>query len=325
MIRELKDSYSYTVAMLLLSVLTFIFGIAFAVFGELLLPFATASAAALFVFENPGRRILSFAIPAITLVIAFVMNGFYAIICVEYIILALLLALLYSKGISKAECVTYMTLVTAVFMVLALYLGAGKATGNFTFEAVSDFYSDIYARLRAPIVEFISSRKISLPDGTLENYMSIEEAGYLFDSFAKLLPAMLGVASLVITAIALKLFTAFLFRLSRYGILKSFAFFMPSPITAYAYVAVAILSSFVGINAGWFAVAIANASEIMMIVFAFIGFNYLNALARMSSGRSTMYFIVAAAIIMFGGAALQLLGFIGAWFAIKTDKIPNKQ
>ncbi len=325
MIRELKDTHSYSTVMLLLSVLTFIFGTAFAIFGELLLPFATASAAALFVFEKPNRRILSFAIPSATLVIAFVLNGFYAAICVEYIILAFLLAFLYRKGVSKAECVTYMTVITAVFMIIALYLGAGKAMGSFTFESVSDFYSDIYARFRSMLVDFMSTRVITLPDGTVENYMSVEEAGYLFDSFAKLLPAIISATSLILTAISVKLFTAFAFKLCKYGILKTFAQFIPSALVAYAYIAATVISALTGVNGGWLAVAITNASEIMMLVFAYIGFNYFSAIARLSSGRSTVYFIIVAALLLFGGAAIQLLAFVGAWVAIKNEKIMKQQ
>ena len=321
MIRELKETHSYPTVMLLLSVLTFIFGTAFAIFGELLLPFATASAAALFFFEKPNRRIFSFVIPVITLGISFILNGFYAVVCIEYVILAFLIALLYRRGISKAECFTYLSLITAVFMVFALYLGAGKATGSFTFESVSEFYSDIYARLRTTLVDFLSTRQIVLTDGTVKNYMSVEEAGYYFDSFAKLLPALFGAAAMILSGLAIKLFSGMIFKFSKNGMLKTFAHFMPSTIVAYTYIAVAIIAIFTGIDGGWLAVAIINASEIMMLVYAFIGFNYLKTLGIISQRKTTVYMIVVASLLLMGGTALQILSIVGVWFVITGAKM----
>ncbi len=318
MIRELKDSYNYTKVMLLLSVLTFIFGIAFSLIGEFFLPFAAAFYAALILFEKPRGRFLSYIIPSINLLIALLCNGFYALITFEYIILAVIMVMIYIHFGSKAECSVYMTLITGFFILISLYLGAARAIGDFSFSAVTDYYSDAYSVFKDKTIESFTSYFLSLENENNELVFSEASLRHYFDLLSKMIVSLIGILSFMITGISLKIFTALTLRYSKNGILKTFAHFLPSNLVAYIYMAI-VLIYLLSDSSSIFSIAISNTYEILMCVFAYVGARFVYILGKINQ-RKSINFILIAALLFMTGTALQLLSYLGIWVTINTNK-----
>ncbi len=319
MIRELNDAGKYPKLMLVLSALTFVSGMAYCLIGELVLPFAVAFCAALFIFEKPEKRILSFLIPLSVIVIAVIVGGWCSFVFIEFVLLALILALSYRFGLSKGECAIYMSVTAFIFFVISLYLSAASEIGSFALSDVAGYYRDAVNMLREYVIEsFEASNNVSNQiNGKIGSVITTETVAQYFDTVVSLLVAIFAIAAFAISGIAIKLFTAISLRECKNGILKSFAHFLPSKMLAYTYVAVSIVTAFLSLS-GTFAIALINTSEILMAVFFYVGFRYASVLSEMFARRTTFIFILAAAFLIAPGVAIQVISYLGAWFVISV-------
>lgn len=319
MIRELKSSHSYAKVMFILSVATLLFGLGYCLFGELLLPFAISSLAALFVFEKPSKRFLSYLIPPIPVIIAVSLYGTFALITVQYIFYALILALVYRFSKTKATAAFYLTFLIALFTVASLYISGAIAAESFLPKAVTDYYSDGYTELKARLVAYLSEYTVTANDGSIQKPVSAEAAGEIIDMASELAVSFVGILAFLIAGISIKLFKALILHFSKNGILKSFSHFLPSNTAAYVYVVVSILSIFVG-TSDVIDLTILNLAQILMCVFAYMGFQYVLMLGKITGRKTTVILGLIAAILLLNTLALQILSYLGAWITIGTNK-----
>jgi hypothetical protein len=309
--------------MLVLSLLTLVTAISYGYIGEFSLPFSAAFCAALFLFDNKERRILSYLIPSISVVILFLLRGPYYLIGAEYIILAIILYVCYTSSISKAETSIYLTLTAAVFLIVSFYLSGAKQIGSFVIDDVIKYYSDSFSIIRTEFVKILSSYQYELKDGTTSTLMSAEEAFYYVDRYLSLFGVLIGAISFAIAGFMIKIFTSSALKICKNGILKSFSVFLPSSMVAYFYVILSLISIFIGFDSN-FEIAIKTAAEILMLVFAYIGFRYFLMLAKPSERKTSLYFILVIGFLVMPGLAIEILSFIGAWFSISCNHInPN--
>ena len=319
MIRELKAQHSYKKVMLILSILTFSFGLAFGIIGEVFLPFASAFLAALFLFEKPEIRFLSYLVPLSTVTICVMIKGIYALISIEYVLLALIIIFCYIHSKSKAECSLYLTLTVSIFVLISLYLGAGTAIGSLAPEKIIEHYNEMYLDFKAAFVDFFSKYSATLEDGATQSLLTNEEILSYFDSLTVLAVSVVAIFSFAISGVAIKIFTKTALTISNKGILKTFAHFIPSTLTAYSYIAAVILSIFASTD-DIFGASVANVNQILMIVFAYMGAQYLIAIFKASERKSTTLIIFLGAFVLLPGVALQILSYLGVFLTINTNK-----
>lgn len=319
MIRELKSSHSYLKVMFILSVATLLFGFGYCMLGELLLPFAISSLAALFVLEKPNKRFLSYLIPPIPVIVAIVTYGAFAVITAQYVVYALILALIYRFSKTKATAAFYLTLFIALFFAISLYISGAINAGSFAFEAVVDYYSDIYTALKGKLVESLSSYTVTANDGSVQKPISAEVAASYIEMLSKLAVSFIGILAFLIAGISIKLFKAFILNFSKHGILKTFSHFLPSNTAAYIYIVVSILTIFTG-TSDIIDLTILNISQILMLVFAYMGFQYVSMIGNMSGKKTTVIFGLLAAILLLNTLAIQILSYLGAWITIGTNR-----
>ncbi len=313
MIRELKGSYSYKKVITVLSILSLIFGFAFSLFGEMLLPLAVAFYAALILFERPKGRLFSYLVPSVVIAISLVLNGFYGLISLEYVLLAVVLVLVYIRCGSKAECSLYLTIISAVFIVIALYLGAARVIEDFSIEAVASYYSDIYNGLKNQIVSYL----ITLPEEekTIVNEAVVQQ---YFDLLSNMLVSVFAIFAFILSGVTIKIFFALLIKYSKNGILKTFLHFMPASIVAYSYIAVTIFYLLSNSNS-LFSVSIFNVYEILMIVFAYVGARFIYLMGKINR-RKIVIFIMAAAFLIAFGFTINLLSYLGIFVTVNSNK-----
>ena len=319
MIRELKSSHSYLKVMFILSVATLLFGFGYCMLGELLLPFAISSLAALFVLEKPNKRFLSYLIPPIPVIVAIVTYGAFAAITAQYVVYALILALIYRFSKTKATAAFYLTLLIALFFAISLYISGAINAGSFAFEAVVDYYSDFYTALKGKLVESLSSYTVTANDGSVQKPISAEVAASYIENLSKLAVSLIGILAFLIAGISIKLFKAYILNFSKYGILKTFSHFLPSNMAAYIYIVVSILTIFTG-TSDIIDLTILNISQILMLVFAYMGFQYVSMIGNMSGKKTTVIFGLLAAILLLNTLAIQILSYLGAWITIGTNR-----
>lgn len=319
MIRELKSSHAYPKVMLFLSVLTLLFGFCFCFLGEIFLPFAVSFLAALFIFEKPKKRVLSYIVPIIPVICAVLSFGVFALITAQYIAFAAILALCYRYSRSKAYCAFYMTFAISLMLIVSLYVSGAMKCGSFAPHAVTDYYSTFYTALKAKIIDFASNYTVTNRDGSIDKPFTKEIVAELIDALSKLAVGIIGIYGFICAGIAIKIFTFLILRYSKHGILKTFAHFLPSNAVAYVYIVLAILSALIG-STDIVDLAIINVCQIFMIVFAYMGVQYVFAIAKFSGRRSTVLTFLVAGILVLNVVALQLLSFLGVWITIGTNR-----
>lgn len=321
MFRELKNTHSYPKVIAFLSIFSFVSALAYSFIGELFLPFAVAFYSALLLFENPTKRIFSLIIPIATVTLCVILTDIYSLITLEYVILSAVLVLSYTRLSAKGECSVYMTVITSLFVILSLYLGAARAVGSFNYEDVIQYYSDIYSTFKEGMVEILSTYTVPSRNGTNEYFMTQGEASDYIDYISKFAVSLVGIFSFVLSGIALKIFTRVVLHYSEKGITRRFASFIPSSLVAYLYVICAIIEAFSGMQTV-LSIAIANVYTILMIPFAYVGFKYLSLMCKINDRRFLGLFLYFAVIFMFQ-FAVPILSYFGVFVTVSTNKNLN--
>lgn len=320
MYRELKTETTYTKTMIFFSVLTFLFGLATCFVGNIFLPFSTAFCACLFLFENPEKRILSYIVPLVVMVINVSINRLESIIGFEFIILGLLMALLYAKKVSKSESAAYLTFIISFFVIFSLYINGIFACKSFEISRVIAYYDELLNAFRFNLVELLSSTKITDSSGSTEYFMSSEVAEIVFNAGLNLLPSFMIGYSFLLAGISIKLFAFLARNRCKYGILKRYANFVPSSITAYFYILASIVGFLVA-GENVFEIAMMNIANILMLPFAYVGIKYLKTMALITGRKTFFCIIIIAGLIMAPAAASRLISYLGVYFAITHNKV----
>ena len=318
MISELKDTYKYPRVIALISFLSFVFGVATCFLGELFLPLASSFLAILFLFEKSDKRFCSYVCPAASILASVLLKGIAAIITIEYILLAVIIAFCYKKSLTKAETSIYLTLVVAAFVFISLYLGAAVFLETFSPSEILDYYVKAFVEFKQSFIEAFSGFTITANDGTEQNAMSVEEATLYFNVIYSSFIGIIGVFAFLISGLTLKIYTALVLKYSKHGILKKFSHFIPSNFCAYAYIVSAILSA-LSSDTSKFGLVLLNVNVIMMAVFAYMGARYILMLIKHSERKGMIYFILAASCLAFSSVVPSIISYLGVWVVIGTN------
>lgn len=319
MFRELKENLSYSKAISFFSVLGALFGILTGAFGELFLPLAVPFMACLFIFEKPERRFMSYIVSASVLVISYFLSGINAITALEAVVLAVLVAFLYTRKISKSETAFYMTVITTVFIIASLYIGAALQINSFSPQEVQDFYAEAVQSLKSMITEYASSYLASLESADKNLVITDEMIDIYFTALINSAISLIVVAAFLISGISMKIFCAVMRRCCKYGILKKFSHFGVNNVISYFYILIALLS-FIVSNQTALDIAILNIDIVLVVVFAYIGIKYLLSLAEFTGRRSLIYTLIAASFLLMGASALRIVSYIGVFINISINR-----
>ena len=320
---EIKNPEKYKLTLTVLSLLSLIFGTIAAFVGDIALPFAAATLAALMLFEK--RRVLSFAIPVaivlVNLVLDMLRGGYYSVVALETVIVAFLVFFMFAKRRPKAECVIAVTVVISVFSFVSLVLTACYSVGEFSWNAVTSFYGEIYDQLRLLLVERVREFYESLTEsGGAQISFSESDVTAILDSIVAVLPSIIVVLGFTVGGITFKLFGAIVYRnvRDRFPILTWR--FRVTAVFAYFYVALLVISFFVGGMGDAITLAVENLYNIFLYVFAYIGFVYVYRLLTRMRSRGFALTVLIFAVLMFSTMAATVLSVAGAFFTIQEGK-----
>ena len=293
-------------------------------FGELMLPLASAALAILFVLENGRRRIFSIAIPLVAIAADLIIHGTFSYLALEATILAVIIAMFFIRG-SKAECSFWLTLTALLFSLFSMALIVYSETKAISLDAFLDYYIGLYNELEKMLVPVFEEAMATAGTG-LE---SIDPAliPTLMSGMASLIPSIIIIFGFILGGVSLKIFTGALRLIcdeeSRARI-SDWRFALPKTMYV-AFWIVAVLNLLSGLfgASGMFSIVVANVYNVLLYVFAYVGLavvvGFLTALFKK---RSLAILATVAAIIFLGALAIELIAYFGASFVFvrKRDR-----
>lgn len=314
----LKNTEKYIQTMLILTAFTVAGVIACTLLGYLFLPMAAAFYSAILVYENPKKRIISYALPVLLAGVSFLINrDFYSVEAFAYIGFALIILISVKKSLSKAECTFWLMLSCVIFFMASMLLipvSAGRS--------ILDFYAEAFSLLEEKFVYLLTSLSYTDNDGINLFYYNDYEAKNIFREFMLLAIPIAIVLTFLLTGITLKIFSAIVKRLSgEDSKICVWSFRIPQPVV-YFYIILAVINIFSSGEEGIFAFVITSLYFVFMTVFAYHGVVFVHTYITVG-GRSSFFsvVIILAAIFVFYSVSIQLLSYIGVYFNITYNRV----
>lgn len=319
---ELKASLSQKKTLLIISLLSILFGVLSCVLGDIILPLLVASLAALYLFDSTSHR--TYCVSVSFVLVALNLAGFLFGITVSAfapcaILLGLIICYSYVKNQSKADAAYIMTLISAAFTVLSCVLLAMIEQGAFNWEAVTSFYGELHDSIRTL---FISGM---LDVYTASGFEVTEEVvASIFDLQIRSLISYIIIGGFVIVGLSMKAFSLAVSRLSENKQHIIEWRFTATDIFAYFYLILVIASLFVGSADSIFAVSVLNLYNIFLVIFAYVGFNFAMAILTTRMRTGTAFIILIALLAVFSSFVMQLFAVMGVMFTLRSSRMNNK-
>ena len=312
-----KTSTMKMKTLLLISLLSIFLGAISCVIGEFILPFLAGALAVVYLFDSNKYRLCSVILSIVLLIINLV--GFLTVRTVTLfapaaIILALIISLSFSKRESKSDAAYLMTIISAAFSVVKYILYAMVDQGEYTFEAVKVFFTDLHDSLRLVVIE--SFTEIYAASG-----LAIGEdiIAAVFDMQVKMMISYILIGGFVTTGIAMKTFGVIVSRFSDDKKSISEWRFKATNIFAYSYMILVLLSVFMVSADNIFAVSVLNLYNLFLVIFAYVGFNVATTQFFKNVRPLFAGLIVIVIICIFSSFALQVLAVLGVMFTIRSN------
>ncbi len=319
---ELKTSLSQKKTLLIISLLSILFGVLSCVLGDIIMPLLIASLATLYLFDSSARRTYSVSVSLVLIVLNFASFSFGISVSAFApcaIILGLILCHSYVKDQSKSDSAYIMTLIAAAFTLLSCVLLAMMERGAFTWEAVTSYYGELHDSIRAlfisTMVDIYSASGIEVTE---------EIVASLFDMQIRSLISYLVIGGFVIVGLGMKAFSLAVSKLSENKQHIEEWRFKATNIFAYFYFVLIIASLFVGSADSIFAVSVLNLYNIFLVIFAYVGFNYAMTILTMKMKKGTAFIILIALLAVFSSLAMQVFAVMGVMFTLRSSRSNNR-
>jgi len=289
---------------------------------EVMLPFAAAALAALFVLESERRRVFSAVISLLIIAADVQLCGLATYISVEIVAIALIIACFFLRG-SKAECSFWITLTFALFVLLTMVYASYAATKTLTLDSFLDYYIDLYRGIEEQFIESFDEYSAAL--GVPADKANAAMASRLLSSMASVIPSVILLAGFAVSGIALKIFSGILRLLCDADSnerISSWRFSLPKAMYVAFWIVLA-LNLILGIAGleGVLPVVITNVYNVLLFIFAYIGFGVVvSLLTNAFKRRNTAILVTICSIAFLGALAVELISYFGASFIFRGGR-----
>ena len=267
--------------------------------------------------ENDG--IYKFLLPAILIIADWLINGLSSLISIIIVVVAVFVFCAYDKKISKSEVAMTIALIVA-FAIGLTYVIIGSQ--NELGLSVKDFYMMQYEKMKEFYVASINQMYESLYEDYSVEKLTTEEIIYTIDYSIGLLFSMLFTLGFFATGVSMKTFVKVIERTEKEEIEKWK--FTTSPVYAYFYAIISLVSFFLGEKLSAFNLVVLNLSMIFMMIYAYVGWNASSKLASMRNKSSSFFkVIIIISIVCLPGFAIRVLSYVGAFYTVAMSKINN--
>lgn len=312
-------------AVIALGTLTLLFGILTSILGALVAPIYAGLLAGLFLFDKRTKGIAPISVALFVIAFSIILGNFTPVAELIAALSALLMAFMYSRRMSKAECAGYLTALFTLMFLSLFVIYATSMKGEFSFDAVKEtalsFYEDM-KRMLLQNYEDIEAALAAQGASADTALVTEEQITLLLDSLVAVIPSLVVILGFIFAGISLKVFTAVVRRFdTRIDHVFNWVFFTGS-IFAYFYIVLALLSFIAG-TTDVFGIAVANIYNVFMVVYAYVGFNFARALLAQKRSVAFSTVILLVIIAISAGFALTVLSFLGVYFTIARNKAIN--
>ena len=319
----LKKSSRYKKTIFTLSLLTAVFAFGCILFGYIFLPMASAFYAALLIYENNSKRVISYALPVIMFLINLVLRdfSFYSLEALAYVAVGVIIYLTYTRNISKGESVFWTTFALILMLVISAIFLAFETLGSFGLTPLQQFFSNLFSSYKSFFVDSLTSLTVLNDEGISFFAYNPGEAELFFHELVILLIPIIILFAFLLSGITFKIFKSIVKRNSGEECGIDSWNFMTSNLVAYFYLIIAVLAMFVS-GSGVFGLSLVSLNTVLSAVFAYIGVSFVYSLIVLR-GKSPFFAVtlIIIACLIFSSFAIQLLSFVGVYFNIVTNKI----
>ena len=317
-----KNSNSYLKTLSLLALLTAVSVFGCTQLGYIFLPFASAFYAALLIYDKTPKKILSVILPIIFFIFNFLFRGLYSLEAVSYVVVGLIIYFAATKRISKGETAFFLTAALVVLIAVSSIFLAFEVTGQVAISSITEFYSDLYDKLKTQFVDMLTAIKTQNEQGLTVFAYNVYDAVSLFMDFIVLLIPVFILAAFLIAGLTLKFFAKTVKKISGEESGISTWRFSISNFIAYFYIAIAIISVLASADSSVFSIAVVSLNTVLAAPFAYLGFTFIYGVIR-AHGKSSFFSasVIIILCIIFSSFSLSLLSFIGVYFNIISNKI----
>ncbi len=289
--------------------------------GFLLIPL-TASLLTLLLFLEQGRVKAFSIITVICFVLADALfNGIYSVVSLCAISVSILVYVVLSRSmLTKGDCAVAVTVLTSLFLGLAMLMYAFGEIGSFDFTGAENYYAQVMDQMRESFIGGVSKAVDNLQDPEMSQILTREYLSSMMDSYFLSFISVIAVIAFTLTGLYFKLFW-FIFKkcLDNPMALARRRFYL-SPSYAYAYIVAYFISGLAN-TIELFSVVVMNFTNAFMYIFAYLGFVFLFALLERRIGnRLASAAIIIFIALMFYSFAVTILSFIGVFSMIALDR-----
>ena len=320
---EIKNTVSRLKALIITSALTSVLAFLCIFIGDIAAPFAAAFYAVLILIESPKKRVITWVIPAVSILADILLNGLSGYGCIQFTVAGVLIALAFKNKFRKSTLAAMLSATFIVFILWGLCCTAFKETGVYTLASVKDFYFEILETLKNEMIDVLTKVPISLTKEGENVYLTVTDASALVNSFLNLLVSFVAIIAFILAGISIKIFSAIAVRLAAEEDEVRGWMFITTSVFAYAYLAVFVVNLF---TAGMGAVAsavIANLYLILMVVYAYLGAKLL--LGILMNAQRRFFFLTIALLVLLSMNFYSLvpLSLFGTYGVIVTNRHVN--
>ena len=318
---ELKQKLNYTATLVALTIgalFCAFYGVISGITGFLMLPIVSAILGALFVFDK--KKIFSIIISVLIIATDVLLGAL--LVSTFSILSALIISYAFKKGFKKGECAVALTAIMILMFVALIFIAAFLIAGAYTREAIISFYSAEYQKIIAVSTEQIMTMKQTGQLAAYGDLITEEYVAEIFNSFSKLLISMIVAASFIFAGATLKIFSAFIFKLSENTEkIKSWRF-IPSALFGYFYLIITLISTFMGSMESVMQISIKNLELIFSVVFLYIGITFiLGALVHKNKKPILGAVLIFVGFFTVPSLVITGLSITGAFVVIVHSKI----
>ena len=279
----------------------------------------------LYLFDSKSGRVFSIVVSVILVAInaaALLLGISVSFFSISAIIISFIIRNAFVKDHSKADAAYVSTLICAALSVLASLLSAMIELDSYTIDAAISYYKEMFDAIRVIFV-----------DAMLEAYaiynINVKEEVLLavFDRQISMMISYMIIGGFINVGIGMKIFGAIVsYCAESKDHIKGWRF-RTTTVYAYFYIILAIISVFLNSTDTVFAISVLNLYNVFMIVFAYVGFNFMLEILRRRMKPVVSLLILCGATIVFSTFAIQLLAALGVLFGVKSNRLepPTEQ
>ncbi|MBR2343378.1 MAG: hypothetical protein IKA64_03900 [Clostridia bacterium] len=321
---SLKSCYKYAGRITLLSVLCLIFGalsaLAFQA-GVILLPVVAALYASVLTLERAERRIASYLIPPVLLIVELLISGLYSYNCIMSVLAGFFIFVALRRGFGKCECAFTLTALLTLYMLLLSLLLAFFNIGEVSLEGAIAYYSEVFSALRTELVNVLTEITVPTETGTAATIFTEETVNLIFDQTIALLLPVTIVFAFLLVGLTHKLYGAIINCNAEDGRrVYGWSFLLP-PVFAYFYVAVFIANFFTEGGDSIYALTVTALNFVLLYVFSYLGFRFAVGLLARRISTALARLVVIVCILFFSAGAVQILSLFGVVYTLMADRL----